>query len=209
MTSYVEHPSLDKINRFCEGTLPDFEQVPLEEHLVSCEACLGVMNRLEAMLYTGFTAEAHAASLQAEARGADPLVTAIREAMSVYRDFAAALRGWFDDAAAIWGEAMPRRFGQAAFVPVSGTTVGGPIRVVLGPGEVHALVDLRESGESIEVESDAAPESLVLLFSISEEAFVRVAVLRSEGDAAARIARFEDIPAGSYRLAIGPEPKEK
>lgn len=209
MTLYVEHPSLDKINRFCEGTLPDFEQVVLEEHLVSCEACLGIMNRMEAMLYPEFTAEAHAASLQAEARAADPLMTAIRGAINVYRDFAAVLRGWLDDTAALWGEAVPRRFGQGAFVPVSGTAGGGPVRVVLRSGEVHALVDIQESGESIEVESDAPAESPVLLFSVGEEAFVRMALLHSGSGGSARIARFDAIPAGSYGLAIGPEPKEK
>jgi hypothetical protein len=206
MTPYATHPSLEKIQRFCDGTLPDFEQVSLETHLAGCDECLGIVSRMDGMLYSGFTAEAHAAALEAEARAADPLVNAIREAIDTYHGFSSALRDWLGDAAAVWGSMRPRQFGEAGLLPINASDAPESVRVVLRPGETRALVEVQESGQTVEVECDAPAGSLVLLFWSREEVSVRPAELRTAGDK--RIARFEDVPAGTYRLAIGPAPKD-
>ncbi len=206
MAPYVTHPSLEKIHGFCEGTLADFEQVALEEHLAGCDECLGIVSRMDGMLYSGFTAEAHAAALQAEARAADPLVNAIREAIDRYHGFASALRDWLGDAAAVWGSMRPRQFGEPGLLRINASDATEPVRVVLPPGESRAFVEVREPGQTVEVECDAPAGSLVLLFWSDEKISVRAAELRTAGDM--RIARFEAVPAGSYHLAIGPAPRE-
>lgn len=205
MTRHDSHPSLEILQHFCDGSLPDFEQVALESHLVECEECMGLVSRMDALLDSGFTAEAYAAALQAEALAADPLVVALRQAAGIYREFAATIRDWLGDAPALWGGAPVRQLGQAALIPVSGTAAVEPIRIALLSGESRAMVEVREAGQSIEITSDAAAGTIALLFLPEGEPFVQAATLEPEGGL--RVARFNGIPAGSYGLAIGPEEK--
>jgi hypothetical protein len=193
---------MEQIHRFCEGILPDFEQVALEDHLAACDECMGVMSRMDGLLYSGFTAETHAAALEAEERAADPLVSAIRQAASVYRDFAAVFRDWLGDATALWGNLQVRQLGEAGLVPVSGSATAQPVRIRLLREESRALIDVRESGQTLEIRSDAPPGAVALLFRSGEEASVRAAAFEPAGEM--RVARFEQLAAGSYRLAIGP-----
>jgi hypothetical protein len=202
MTVNERHPSVEKIHQFCEGILPDFEEVALEAHLASCEECLGLLTRMDGLLDSGFSAKAHAAALEAEARAADPLVNAINAAAVLYDDLAAALRNWLDDAAALWGDAPVRRLGQLGLLPVSGRELAQPIRVQLLHGESRAEITLRESGQTLEIESDAPAGAVALLFLTGDKESVHAATLQPVGEA--RLARFDRVPAGNYRLAIGP-----
>jgi hypothetical protein len=202
MALYEQHPSIEKMCQLSEGILPDFEQVALEAHLGECDECLGLWRRMDGLLDSGFTANAHAAVLEAEARAADPLVNAIRAASGLYRDLAAVLREWLDAGAALWGDAPVRRLGQIGLLPVSGREVAQPIRVQLLHGESRAEITLRESGQTLEIESDAPAGAVALLFLTGEKESVHAATLQSVGET--RLARFERIPAGNYRLAIGP-----
>ena len=202
MTLHEPHPKLETIRRYCDGSLPDFEQVSLESHLAECEECMGMMNRMDSLLESGFSAAAHAAALEAEAKAADPLARAIRQAAGAYREFAAELHRWLAGAAALWGDVPVRNLGQVGLVPVSGSAASRPIRVTLLAGESRASIDVRESGRILEVASDAPIGTLALLFSTGEEPSIYVAVLQAEG--AARVARFDRIQPGLYCLAIAP-----
>ena len=195
-----QHPSLQKIQQLCEGILPDFEQVSLEDHLAGCEECLSVMSRMDGLLYSGFTAEAHAAALEVEASAADPLAKAIRQAATLYRDLASTLRDWLRDSSSIWGGISVRHLGETGLLPVSGSATAHPIRVTLLPGESRAVIDLREADQILEIECEAHLVGVALLFVTGEETSVHASALQPATDKT--VARFEQLPAGSYQLAI-------
>lgn len=200
MTPHEQHPSMETLNSFSEGTLPDFQQMVLEEHLAGCEACMTLFTRIDSLLFSGFTAENHAASLEAEARAADPLVQAIREALTRYKEFGTALREWLRDTAALWSSSGVRIF-EASLVPISGSAETAPVLVRLGDVQ-RAFVDVLDPGQTIEVESSAPAGTPVLLFAAGEEPFIRAAALEDGGPV--RTANFGPIPGGKYRIAIGP-----
>ncbi len=79
MSPQAGHLSVDTIARLCEGLLPEMEQCFAEDHLAECDACRGIFERMDALLYRGFSAESHAAAIRREAYAADPLVKALRE----------------------------------------------------------------------------------------------------------------------------------
>ena len=207
MSTRESHPSMSTLYSYCDGTVPDFEETAIEEHLAGCEECLGVLQRMDSLLFSGFTVEAHAAALQAESRAADPLVKAIRGAARLYREYAAGLHAWLGDPAALWGSGSVRPFGEFGLAPVSGGINTMSVLVALQPGESRAAVDVRESGQTVEVQADVPVGTIVLLFRIDmsmpdEETPVRLATFEPEGQV--RIAHFYDTPAGSYHVAIAP-----
>src|SRR5580700_1120122 len=98
MTPSGNHPPMDKLRRYCEGSLPDFQQSALEDHLADCAECVSTVNRMDALLFTGFSASNHAAAMATEARLADPLVAALRRSLEISQQFASTLQNWLDSA---------------------------------------------------------------------------------------------------------------
>jgi len=196
-----EHPGLEKLQQYCAGELPDFEEMALEDHFGECDECLAAVRRMDALLFGGFTAGAHAAALEGEARLADPLAAALRLALRTHQQFAAALQSWLGSAAAVWGGGAIRQWGEGALLPASGSDTAA-LRVRLDPGEYRGEIDIREARQTVEIEQGGAEGQLAMLFQSGEETSARVSSF--ERVAGVAVARFEDIPEGHYYLAISP-----
>jgi hypothetical protein len=202
MTPEADHVSLETMQRLCEGLLPDIEQCFAEDHLAECDDCRGVFRRMDALLYRGFSAEAHAAAIRREAYASDPLVVALRRAASqLGRDVAAVFQGWLDSASAVWGPGPVPLFGIRGAVPVSGADE--PIRVVLDPGAARGKVRIAESRRAVRVEvTGGAKPRTALLFDPESDSPPAIA----DFDTADGIhtAYFDSVPRGEYFLALSP-----
>ena len=194
------HLSLERLRLYCAGEMPDFEEEALEDHLAECEECLSAVRRMDALLFTGFSAETHAASIKAEALAADPLAFALRRARETYLEYAQTIHEWLGGAGAMWGEATARLFGEPGMVPARGSAATPPLRVALVPGEFRAEILIRETVQDVEVSPGSPEPALALLFDPHENGIVRLAPIERIGTTG--FAYFEAVPAGHYRLAI-------
>jgi hypothetical protein len=203
MTPEADHLSLEIMQRLCEGLLPDIEQCFAEDHLAECDDCRAVFRRMDALLYRGFSAEAHAAAIRREAYASDPLVIALRRAAAqVGRDVAAVFQRWLDTASAVWGPGPVPLFGMGA-VPVSGADEAEPIRVVLEPGTARGRIRIAEPRCDvwIEVPGGAKPRA-VLIFDPESDSPPVVADFETANGA--HVAHFDGVPRGDYFLALSP-----
>lgn len=204
MTPQADHVSLEIIQRLCEGLLPELEQCAVEDHLAECEDCRGVFQRMDALLYRGFSAEAHAAAIRREAKAADPLIDALRLAASqAVQDTAAVLRRWLDSAAAVWGSGPVPAFGTFGPVPVAGPEDEEPIHIVLEPGTTRGRVRIAESRRAIQVQvSGGDKPGIVLLFHSESDSPPMLAPFETENGV--HVARFSRVVRGDYLLALSP-----
>lgn len=204
MSPHNDHLSFDTIARLWEGSLPEMEQCFAEDHLDECDDCRGVFERMDALLYRGFSAESHAAAIRRAAYASDPLVAALREAAGrMARDASAAVQRWLASAAAIWGSGSSPVYGSLGAVPVLGEEGAVPLRVVLEPGGTRAIVRIGELLREVEVEvtGGSLPE-LAILFAADVDFVPRVASFETVGGE--RSARFRRVPRGEYSLAVSP-----
>ncbi len=203
MTPNADHLSLEIMQRLCDGLLPDLEQCFAEDHLAECDECRGVFRRMDALLYRGFSAEAHAAAIRRETFASDALVIALRRAAVLGRDVAVVFQTWLDSASAMWGEGRVPWFGGLGAVPVSGTSEAEAIRVLLESGATRGKVRIVESSRSVQVEvSGGSRPGAVLLFD-PESDFAPVAATFQTAEGV-HIAHFDDVPRGEYFIAVSP-----
>jgi hypothetical protein len=195
------HPSLQSIQGYLEESLPDCDQADLEDHFAECEQCMATVRRMDALLFSGFTARAHAAALAAEALQADPLAQVLRAAQQTYGEYAATLRAWLESAAALWDASQPLVFGEPGAVPVRSQR-DARVRASLPPDETRAIVHVLRESVTVEVSVAAARNSLVVLFAKDGGGVVRVAQLRPGPEGSVVV--FENIPLGEYYLALAP-----
>jgi hypothetical protein len=203
MTPESDHLSLEIMQRLCEGLLPDIEQCFAEDHLAECEECLGTFRRMDALLYRGFSAEAHAAAIRREAFASDVLVIALRRAAALGRDVAGVIQSWLDSTSAIWGEGRVPWFGGLGAVPVSGASETEAIRVILTPGAARGRVRIVESSRSVQVEvSGGTRPQAALLFDPESDSPPAVAEFQTANGI--HSAHFGDVPRGEYFVAVSP-----
>lgn len=204
MTPQTDHVSIETMQRLCEGLLPELEQCEVEDHLAECEDCRGVFQRMDALLYRGFSAEAHAVAIRREVRAPDPLIDALRLAASqAVQETAAVLRRWLGTAAAVWGSGPVPAFGTFAAVPVAGPDEEEPVRVVLEPGATRGRVRIAESRRAVLVEvSGGGKPGIALLFHPESDSAPMLA--RFETANGAHVARFSRVARGEYLLALSP-----
>jgi hypothetical protein len=202
MTPSESHPSLERLRQYCEGVLAEFEEMALEDHFAACDECQAAVRRMNALLFTGFSASAHAAAAEAEERREDILVSALQHARRVYRDVAGALDEWLHSSAALWGVTAVSRWGDEGLLPAHAAAVASPLRITLG-GESRAELEIREEFQAIEVSVPGTVRALAVLFRPATDPFVRVAAFLPSGDVS--LAVFEDVPEGHYFLAISPQ----
>lgn len=204
MSPQAGHLSLDTIARLCEGLLPEMEQCFAEDHLAECEACRGTLERMDALLYRGFSAESHAAAIRREAYAADPLVVALRETVGrLSREAGVAVQRWLSSAAAMWDAGTAPVFGSLGAVPVSGEDEPLPLRVALERGTTRATIRIAEAFRQIEVEVSGEAQPMLAVLFASESDFAP-AVAAFEVAGGVRLARFAKVPHGEYSLAISP-----
>jgi anti-sigma factor RsiW len=197
------HPSLEKLKQYFEGELPDFQESLLEDHLTECEWCAATVERMDTLLYSGFTARAHAAANAAARIAADPLATALRRAIAGASQLAAPLRDWLNGPAAILGAGPLPAFGFGA-TPMSGAS-NQALPVVLGPEQNRAQIKVADLKQDIEVRIAGPVPEIALLFETSqdrEDALVSVAAIEKENEFSR--CSFPDVLQGEYYIAIGP-----
>lgn len=204
MTPEGGHLSLEIIQRLCEGVLPDIEQCFVEDHLAECDDCRSVFQRMDALLYRGFSAEAHAAAIRREAYASDPLVVALRRGASqLGQDAGTIFQRWLDTASALWGFREVPVFGTFGAVPVSGSTELEPVRVPIEPGAARCRVRVAQSRRDIQVEVPRGPRpQAAVLFDPESEALPVIAAFETANGI--HIARFRRVPRGEYFLAVSP-----
>jgi hypothetical protein len=195
---------MDTMQRLAEGLLPELEQCFAEDHLAECEDCRGAFERVDALLYRGFSAEAHAAAIRREAFASDPLVAALRDAASrVARDVSETLERWLADASAVWAASTPVSFGAFGAVPVSGEDEESPLLIALGAGQLRAIVRIAQPRRTVDVEiSGGRKPQLAILFDPESDSDPVLARFESSGES--HHARFEAVPRGQYFLALSP-----
>jgi hypothetical protein len=204
MTSEADHLSLEMMQRLCEGVLPDVEQCFAEDHLLECDECRGVFQRMDALLYRGFSAEAHAAAIRREAFDSDPLMVALRRGAELERNMAGVLQRWLDSAPVPWGEGRVPWFGGLGAVPVSGASETEAIRVTLEAGAERGRVRIVESSRAVQVEvSGGAKPQAALLFDPESDSPPVVAEFQTAANGI-HTAHFDDIPSGEYFIAVSP-----
>jgi hypothetical protein len=204
MTPESDHISLETMQGLCEGLLPEVEQCFVEDHLDECDDCRGVFRRMDALLYRGFSAEAHAEAIRREAWDTDPLVAALRRAASaVGREAGVTLQRWLGTASALWGSEDVPLFGTLGAVPVAGWDESEPVHVAMEAGHERCKVHLAELRRDIEVAvSGGSKPASALLFDPESDAPPVVALFETANGV--HTARFVDIPYGQYLLAVSP-----
>ena len=201
MTGTEYHPSLQTMERYLDETLPDFEQAALEDHLAECAECMETLHRMDALMFSGFTAKSHAAAIAAEEFQADPLANALRAAQQVYVQYANALRGWLDSTAALWEASPSSPWGELGVVPVR-NQADTPVQVTLQAGETRATVHVHRATMAVVVTAQGRSTDLVLLFDKEAGGTVLLAPLEP-GQEVSTVA-FPKVPQGEYYLAVAP-----
>lgn len=197
-----KHPSLDKLRRYHEEDLPDFQACAVEDHLAECDECAATLQRMNALLFTGFTAKAHAAAIARELWSEDPLVAALHRARDLYTQFTSPIERWLDGASALWGGLSVARWGEAGLQLTSGADESAPLKVLLAGDESRAEIDMPPFTRTLTVEIAAGTSPVALLFQTGAETPVRVAPFQlQEGISTAT---FDGVPTGHYYLAIAP-----
>lgn len=206
MTTSDDHLSLEKLQQYCEGTLPDFQECALEDHLAECEECAAAIDRMEMQLFSGFRAAAHAAAVEHEASFTDPLARAIRAAIEAGSGGVSILEEWVESASALWARHTAPKFGDFAMVPIHAVSTSESLNIDLSAEDRRAEVTVRESLRTINVCFAGFGPSLALLFTVpddgTEPEHVLVEPFRREGNAS--VATFPDVPEGHYYLAVSP-----
>ena len=195
------HPSLQTMERYLDESLPDFEQAALEDHLGECVECAETLHRMDALLFSGFTAKSHAAAIAAEEFQADPLAKALRAAQQAYAQYANTLRGWLDSAAALWGASPSSPWGEWGVVPVR-SQPDTPLEVTLQTDETRATVNIHRTSMTVIVTVQRRSTDLVLLFEKEPGGTVLVAPLQAGQDASTVV--FPAVSQGEYYLAVAP-----
>lgn len=188
-----KHLSLERLLEYFTAGLDEYELEMIEEHLGECESCSARARRVYP-LTEGWTPEAHAAAVAAEARANDPLVRALTRAQAFYSDLETRLKAWLARPDSLWqlpGTPVPE-FGTGA-VAVRGTKAT-VLSVNLPTGTTRARVVVAQKPQTVEVRT--AAEAVIILFREDEDPIV---VLTAN-----RIARFDDVPPGEYQIAITP-----
>jgi anti-sigma factor RsiW len=189
------------MERYLDESLSDFEQAALEDHLGECAECMETLHRMDALLFSGFTARSHAAAIAAEEFQTDPLANALRAAQRVYAQYATTLRGWLDSAAALWGASPSSPWGELGVVPVR-SQPDTPLQVTLQAGETRATVHVHRRSMTVVVTVQGRSTDLVVLFDKEPGATILVAPLEA-GEAASTVV-FRAVPEGEYYLAVAP-----
>src|SRR5687767_1224077 len=151
MTPSDNHLSLEKLQRYCERTLPDFQECAIEDHLAECEECASAIERMEAQIFLGFTAAAHAAAVEHEASLADPLARAIRGAIEAGSGAVSIMEEWLESAAALWGQHIAPKFGEYAMVPIHAVSASESLDIELSAADRRAELMVRESVQNVNV----------------------------------------------------------
>jgi anti-sigma factor RsiW len=201
MTGAESHPSLQTMERYLDESLPDFEQAALEDHLGECAECLETLHRMDALLFSGFTAKSHAAAIAAEEFQADPLATALREAQQIYTQYADMLRGWLGSAASLWGASPSSQWGELGVIPVH-SQPDTPLQVTIQAGETRATVHVHRTIMTVIVMLQRRSTDLVLLFE-KEAGGARFVVPLVPGQEDST-GVFRAVPQGEYYLAVAP-----
>jgi len=201
MTGTESHPSLQTIERYLDESLPDFEQAALEDHLDGCAECMETLHRMDALLFSGFTAKSHAAAIAAEEFQTDPLANALRAAQQVYAQYANTLRGWLDSAAALWEASPSSPWGERGVVPVR-SEPDTPLKVTLQAGETRATVHVHRTSMTVVVTVQGQSTNLVLLFEKETGAPIFAAHLEAGPEVSNVV--FPAVPQGEYYIAVAP-----
>ena len=201
MTSTEFHPSLQTMERYLDETLPDFDLAAIEDHLNECPECMETLHRMDALLFSGFTAKSHAAAIAAEEFQTDPLANALRAAQQVYAQYADTLRGWRDSAAALWEASPASPWGERGVVPVH-SQPDTPLQVTLQAGETRATVHVHRTAMTVIVTLQVRSTDLVLLFEKEAGGTILVAPLEPGREASTVV--FPAVPQGEYYLAVAP-----
>ena len=180
MTGTEFHPSLETMERYLDEALPDFEQGALEDHLAECAECTETLHRMDALLFSGFTAKSHAAAIAAEEFQADPLANALRAAQQVYAQYANTLRGWLDSAAALWEASPASPWGERGVVPVH-SQPDTPLQVTLQAGETRATVHVHRTAMTVIVTLQSAERRPGIALSQTVAAVAALATGRGRG----------------------------
>jgi anti-sigma factor RsiW len=201
MTGAESHPSLQTMERYLDESLPDFEQAALEDHLGECAECAEALHRMDALLFSGFTAKSHAAAIAAEEFQADLLANALRAAQKAYAEYASTLRGWLDSAAALWGASPSSPWGEWGVVPVH-SQPDTPLEVTLQANETRATVSVHRTSMTVIVTIHRRSTDLILLFEKEPGATIFVARLEPRQEDS--VVTFPAVPQGEYYLAVAP-----
>jgi anti-sigma factor RsiW len=201
MTGAESHPSLQTMERYLDASLPDFEQAALEDHLGECAECAEALHRMDALLFSGFTAKSHAAAIAAEEFQADPLANALRAAQKAYAEYANTLRGWLDSVAALWGASPSSPWGEWGVVPVH-SQPDTPLEVTLQAEETRATVSVHRTSMTVIVTIHRRSTDLVLLFEKEPGGTVLAAPLQAGQEDSTVV--FSTVPQGEYYLAVAP-----
>jgi anti-sigma factor RsiW len=202
MTGTEFHPSLQTMERYLDETLPDFEQAAIEDHLNECAECMETLHRMDALLFSGFTAESHAAAIAAEEFQTDPLANALRAAQQVYAQYANTLRGWLDSAAALWEASPASPWGERGVVPVH-SQPDTPLQVTLQAGETRATVHVHRTAMTVIVTVQRWSTDLVVLFEKEARDPILVAPFVPGQENSSVV--FTKVPQGEYYLAVAPK----
>lgn len=200
MTGMEFHPPLQMLERYLDESLPEFEQAALEDHFAECQECSETLARMEATLFSGFTAQSHAAAIAAERFQVDPLAKALRTAQRLYGQYAATLRRWLDSADALWDANPAKAWGEWGAVPVS-TQPDLPLEIELGESETRARVSVHRDGMTVAVKSSPGRRGdLAVLFEAGEEERIFAAVFETAPWGSG--VTFHNVPRGRYSLAV-------
>jgi anti-sigma factor RsiW len=189
------------MERYLDESLPDFEQAALEDHLGECAECMETLHRMDALLFSGFTARSHAAAIAAEEFQTDPLANALRAAQQLYAQYATTLRGWLESAAALWGASPSSPWGELGVVPIH-YRADAPLQVALQAGETRATVHVHRTSMTVIVTVQGLSTDLVVLFEKEPGATILVAPLEAGQEVSTVV--FPTVPEGEYYLAVAP-----
>jgi anti-sigma factor RsiW len=201
MTHAESHPSLQQLESYLDESLSGLELAVLEDHLADCAECSETLRRMDALLFSGFTAKSHAAAIAAEKFEADPLARALRAARRQYAEYAQALARWLATANALWPASPASPWGEQGVVPVR-SQQDAPLEVKLHAGENRATVRVHRKTMTVVVTSPLRAGNLVLLFHQETGEIFSLKPLEP-GEQENRAA-FMEVPRGEYYLAVAP-----
>ena len=202
MTGTESHPSLEHLESYLDVSLSELEQAVLEDHLAGCRECTETLQRMDALLFSGFSAKSHSASIAAEEMAADPLARALRAARERYVEYSQILGRWLATADALWTAAPASPWGEQGVVPVR-SQQDIPLEVKLSAGETRATIRVHRKTMSVVVmTSRERAGNLVLLFQKATGEILSLKPLEP-GEQECRT-EFTGVPSGEYYLAVAP-----
>jgi Putative zinc-finger len=201
MTRIEFHPSLQTMERYLDDALPDFELAALEDHFAECGECMATLQRMESLLFSGFTAKAHATAVAAERLQSDPLARALRKARELFAGYGEALDAWLGSKEALWAAKPASEWG--GIVPVH-TWQDAPLEISLSEGETRAEVFVHKDGITMIVTVPGERSEIAVLFEKDNGKTVWAESFQPGSGKST--AAFPNVPRGEYRLAIAPAP---